>query len=150
MVEFAMVGLLLVLLVVGIINFGLVLSFKQDVTRAASEGARVGAVALHSGPAPATQADDQRFLAAQNGTDDAVDGFDEECGVGGLTCTINIHDCDGPVPDLDGYWDNGVDDCVTVELDFDYANFPKFPAPPILGSALPDTVSSSSVARLNL
>ena len=44
--EFAIVGVLLLTLVFGIITFGGMLSFRQDVTRAAAEGARGGAVAI--------------------------------------------------------------------------------------------------------
>ena len=46
MVEFAFIMVLLLTIVFGIINFGLILSFKQDVTRAAAEGARAAAVAF--------------------------------------------------------------------------------------------------------
>ena len=45
MVEFAFVGLLFVLFLTGIISFGLILSFKQNLTQAAAEGARAGATA---------------------------------------------------------------------------------------------------------
>lgn len=148
MVEFAMVSLILVLLVVGIVNFGLLLSFKQDVTRAAAEGARAGAVALHTGAAPTDQTGDDRYQATVTGTQDAVAGFGEICGSGGLTCNIQIHDCDEAIPDA-SYWDNGQDDCVTVELVYDYENFPKFTEPPVLSGALPNEVRAESVARLN-
>ena len=150
MVEFAFVSVLLVLLVLGIVNFGLILSFKQDVTRAASEGARVGAVAQPPANAPATATADTRHAAALAGTEDAVDSFDQECGVDGMACEVIVHDCS--VPPVAGsvtYWDNGVDDCVTVEIAFDYEAFPLLARPPLLGAALPDTISARSVARLN-
>ena len=150
MVEFALVSLLLVLLVVGILNFGLILSFKQDVTRAAAEGARTGAVAQPPGVVPPSAAADPRHVAATAGTEDAVEGFDKTCGVDGMDCDVIIHDCDTvPVAGSVAYFDNGVDDCVTVELTYDYDSFPLIVEPPILASVLPDTIRSKSVARLN-
>src|SRR5688500_5427565 len=49
--ECALVGVLLLTRVSGIMNFGVILSFKQDMTRAAAEGARAGAVSFPSGSA---------------------------------------------------------------------------------------------------
>lgn len=151
MVEFAFIAVLLVLLVVGIINFGLLLSFKQDVTRAATEGARVAAVALPPAAAPAAQTSDSRYIAGVAGANDAVDSFDKTCGVDGMDCSVILHNCVDAVPDPNSvaYYNDGLDDCVTVELIYDYANFPIVVEPPILGSALPDTISAKSVARLN-
>lgn len=152
MIEFAFVGVLLVLFALGIINFGLILSFKQDMTRAAAEGARVGAVAQPASTAPATATADTRYTATLNATDDAVDSFGKTCAVDGdgMSCQIVIHDCSQPpVAGSVTYWRNGVDDCVTVELDYDYNADPLLPQPPMLSGALPDGLSSKSVARLN-
>jgi Flp pilus assembly protein TadG len=81
LVEFAFVMSLLFLLIFGIITFGLILSFKQDVTRAAAEGARAGAVAF---PAPRPNA------AAVTRPSEAVDGFDRVlCGAyNGMDCYV--------------------------------------------------------------
>ncbi|HEU5085065.1 MAG TPA: TadE family protein [Acidimicrobiales bacterium] len=150
MLEFAFVGVFLVMLAFGIIVFGLLLSFKQDVTRAAAEGARVGAVAQPPAAAPATAADDNRYDVTLAATEDAVDSFGKTCGSGGMTCDVIIHDCNAaPVAGSVTYWDNGSDDCVTVELRYDYANNPLIIDPPMLSGALPETISSKSVARLN-
>jgi hypothetical protein len=150
MVEFAFVSVLLVLLVLGVVNFGLILSFKQDVTRAASEGARVGAVEQPPAVGPVVATDDRRHKATVDGTEDAVDSFGQECGVDGMECEVTVHDCSAvPVPGDVTYWDNGIDDCVTVELTYLYDEFPLLARPPLLGSALPDTISAKSVARLN-
>ncbi len=150
LVEFAFVGVILVLLVVGIINFGLLLSFKQDVTRAATEGARVAAVALPPAATPANQSSDSRYIAGVDGTNDAVDSFNKTCNVDGMSCSVIIHNCDAtPVPGSVAYYNDGVDDCVTVELTYDYAGYPLIVEPPILGGALPDTITAKSVARLN-
>lgn len=147
LVEFAFVAVLLTLLVFGIINFGLILSFKQDMTRAAAEGARAGAVAFPNADA---------YDASVAATNEAVDGFDRTCNSGdGITCNVNVHDCTVPVapgtpssppvtgPSAPAY------DCVTVELVYDYDNHPLLAELPILSAALPDTIRDSSVARLN-
>ena len=150
MVEFALVALLLVMLVFGIIVFGYLLSFKQDVTRAAAEGARVGAVADPPAAVPAAMTADSRYVATFDATNDAVKSFDQECQVDGMDCIVTVHDCGNPaVTDPAAYWNNGVDDCVTVRLEYDYANHPLIVDPPLLSNALPDVVASESVARVN-
>ncbi len=149
LVEFAIVGGLLALLVFGIINFGLILSFKQDVTRAAAEGARAGAVAI---PSATSGVNDPRRLAAQAATEEAVDSFDQTCGSGGLTCTVSIHDCSDPIPDTNGYHSgtgNTQPDCVTVELVYDYAANPLIVPVPIISAVMPEEIRAQSVARLN-
>lgn len=139
MVEFALVSVLLVVLVFGIITFGFLLSFKQDMTRAAAEGARAGAVAI-------TDAWDEADAA----TKEAVRGFDKECGADdGLTCNINLHPCDVPVARYKPSDPLSAGDCVTVELVYDYKRFPLMPQFPILSAALPDEIRDTSVARLN-
>jgi Flp pilus assembly protein TadG len=139
MVEFALIAVFLVFVVVGIINFGLILSFKQDMTRAAAEGARAGAVAL-----PASKAWDE----AVNATSEAVQGFDRSCGTD-IDCFVNIHPCGTPAPrgQMGSATDPG--DCVTVELVYDYTANPLLPRPPLISALLPETIRDSSVARLN-
>lgn len=151
MVEFAFVGVLLVFLVFGIIIFGLLLSFKQDVTRAAAEGARGGAVAVHTGTAPTTPTADQRYQAALAATTEAVEGFDQECGVEGMACDVVLHDCNSvpPASPSIAYFATPAPDCVTVELRYDYEDFPLIIDPPLLSATLPEQISSKSVARLN-
>jgi hypothetical protein len=151
MLEFAFVGVFLVMLAFGIIVFGLLLSFKQDVTRAAAEGARVGAVAQPPATEPADQVSDNRYSATLTATEDAVESFGKTCGDGGMDCLVIVHDCDDPAPDptSTSYWNNGSDDCVTVHLTYDYAGYPLILDPPLLSAALPKEISSKSVARLN-
>lgn len=159
LVEFTIIAGLLLLLVFGIINFGLILSFKQDVTRAAAEGARAGAIAL---PSSTYGTNDPRRLAAQQATEEAVQGFDKTCGVDGMDCRVSVHDCDDPIPDTDGYHasdptanvqpgntPNVQQDCVTVELVYDYENNPLLVPLPLISPFLPDRVAAKSVARLN-
>lgn len=132
-------AVLLGLLVFGILSFGLVLSFKQDLTRAAAEGARAGAVAVVGAA----------WTDADEATREAVQGFDRSCGVDGMQCYVNLHDCAAPVATRtpSDPWSSG--DCVTVELVYDYAGYPLLPRVPVLAGLLPDQVRSTSVARVN-
>lgn len=150
MVEFALVSLLLVLLVFGIINFGLILSFKQDVTRAAAEGARVGAVAPPPAAAPASQPFDSRYIATLDATEEAVASFGHTCGAGGMSCTVALHDCGtDPDPSSVAYYATPTQDCVTVSLSFDYENHPILAEPPVVARFMPDAIEATSVARVN-
>ena len=134
LLEFAIVSVLLFSLVFGIIAFGLLLSFKQDLTRAAAEGARAGAVAF-----PSSEAVDQ----AEAATEEAVQGFGQSCGVGGMTCTISpaTFDCDGGGP--------GDAECVEVTLTYDNDADPIVPPFPLISALMPDTMEATSVARVN-
>lgn len=140
LVEFALVSVLLLTLVFAIINFGLILSFKQDVTRAAAEGARAAAVAF---PASDAVAD------ATAATQEALDDFNQTCVPGdGMTCTVTQHDCGDPVPDPTGL-EAGEPDCVQVELVYDYEDHPLLVPVPLISAFLPDEIRATSDARLN-
>jgi Flp pilus assembly protein TadG len=159
MIEFSLIMVLLLTIVFGIINFGMILSFKQDMTRAAAEGARTGAVAL---PSAVYGTNDPRRVAAQQATEQSVAGFNKTCQAGGLDCRVNVHDCDDAVPDTNGYHEkdptanvqpgntaNAQPDCVTVELIYDYKNYPLLVPVPLISAFLPNQVRAKSVARLN-
>lgn len=153
--EFALVAILLFTLVFGIIHYGLLLSFKQDMTRAAAEGARAAAVAL---PSTTEGASDSRRLAAVDATNEAVSELNRTCNSGdGMTCIVQIHDCDvapgwddrREIPDSNGYAGNDEPDCVTVRLEYDRAGHPLLAPLPMIEPFLPDTLRASSVVRLN-
>lgn len=152
--EFTFVAVLLLTIVFGIINFGLILSFKQDVTRAAAEGARAAAVAQPS----SVEGDlDPRRLAGDAAVKEAVRSFNKECGTGGTACAAQIHDCDYTVadsnfsttPDSNGYKNNSAPDCVTVKITYDYDSYPLLVPVPLISAFLPDEIKARSVSRLN-
>jgi Flp pilus assembly protein TadG len=139
LVEFAFVAVLLLSVVFGIIHYGLILSFKQDMTRAAAEGARAGAVAF---PAANAQAD------ADAAVEEAVREFggsnwsSNGCSRQGMSCTVTVDPCDPSNPTGD--------QCVKVELVYDYDTYPLFGVIPIIGGLTqPDEVKATSVARTN-
>lgn len=129
-VEMAMVGVLLVLLLFGIIAFGYLMGFRQNMVQAAAEGARRGAVAK-----PGSEAPDE----ALQGATDAVQAFGQNCGDGGMVCTVSVGACSN----------NPAAQCVTVRLDYDYEHFPLLPDVPLVGAMLPKTISTQSVAEIN-
>ena len=138
LVEFTFVSVILLLLVFGIINFGLILSFKQDLTRAAAEGARNGAVAT---PGQA-QAD------AEAETDRAVREFSDRfkangCNTAGIDCVVTVLDCGGSTNDP------AVPDCVTVRIEYDYDAQPLLTPIPLLSAFLPNEIKAASVAEVN-
>ena len=129
-VEFAIASVVLLVLLFGIIEYGYVLSFKQSLTQAAAEGARVGAV---GGNAAAV-------LTAVN---TAAGAFHQTCNTGGLSCkngagstTLSSTTC-------------GTNTCITVEVSYDWKNYPMLPKFPGLGLLLPDTLKSTSTARVS-
>lgn len=134
--EFALIGTVLITLLIGIISFGLILAFNQNITQAAAEGARAGAIAV----AGNGEAD------AEEAVQLAVDAFGETCGTGGLTCEVAIGDC-GFSPG--GFNDPAVDDCVTVTVSYDYENNPILPDLPLISALYPNTLTSTAVAQVN-
>jgi Flp pilus assembly protein TadG len=145
LVEFALVSVLLFLLLFGIIQFGLVLSFKQDMTRAAAEGARAGAVAVPDGNPPGETAADAALSAAQSATNEAVDEFGGSfsgvgCSRAGMDCTnVSVGPCT----------EDTSKECVFVELTYDYEDHPLYGRVPLVAALMPDEVRSKSEARIN-
>jgi len=130
MVEMALVGTLLVFLLFGILIFGYLMSFRQNMTQAAAEGARAGAVAA-SGHA---QAD------ATSAVSNAVAAFGQTCGSGGMVCDI-------PVPTT--CTNNLSATCITVTLTFHYSQHPLLPDVPLVSAFLPTDIVTTSVAEIN-
>ena len=128
-VEFSIVVVLLLVLLFGIITFGIILSFKQSLTQAAAEGARAGAMGT------ATTASGLAAAALIK----PVGAFGKTCGAGGLTCTYPVASCGG----------TSTAKCITVTVRYDYKNNPLVPKIPGLGLAFPDTLTSVSVTQIN-
>jgi Flp pilus assembly protein TadG len=146
--EFAFISILLSMLVFGIIDFGLLLNFKQDVTRAAAEGARAAAVEYPAAGATA---------AAMTATDEAVSGFGKTCNQDGLTCTWYLHDCAKDVTDPSNLVNPGPPsdpndpDCVQVRIVYSADDDPSPPIPsvPVIGQFLHHDIVATSDVRVN-
>ena len=169
MVEFAFVGVLLVVLLFGIINMGVLLSFKQNLTQAASESARSG-IAVQNDTANDTPSNtaaepfnDERYIVVDKTLNDTVGDHDKSCctpgestgspgfsSVGGMTCLRKIHDCAASTDDFTAIAVDRVDgDCLTVRIEFDNTGSNRImPAFPLIAALEPDTMSSQTTIRL--
>jgi Flp pilus assembly protein TadG len=163
MVEFAFVGVLLVVLLFGIINMGVLLSFKQNLTQAASESARAGIAVVDD----TTTAADERYTVVDAALEDTVQDHDKSCGTpgestnasfvghvaapaGGMTCLRRIHDCDEPTDPFEGIdVDRADGDCLTVRITYDNTGTNRImPAFPLIAALEPDAMSSQTTVRL--
>lgn len=136
-VELALIIVPLCLLLFGIIVYGYLMSFRQNMTAAAAEGARAGAVAVPD-PGYATA-----IAHARAATNKALGSFGQACDNGKTSCTIVVDNAGtgvcttSPVP------------CIKVTVTYDYAGHPLLPDIPLVSNVLPSNFVSSSSAQLN-
>lgn len=140
-VEFALVLPLLVLLLFGIISYGVMLSFRQSLSQAAAEGARAAAV---------TFVENEKQDEAIDAVDEAMDSFGVSCSGGNLikggadvgACTVSLPGACTPAAAT------GVK-CVTVTLTFNYRENPVVPSFPGVGYVMPSQLTYSAQARVS-
>lgn len=141
-VEFALVVPILILLVVAVISFGYMLSFRQALSQAAAEGSRAAAVR------PAGTGNAERTAAALAAINDALASYDVSCSAGGAlshgsgasgTCTIDIGACSsGPA---------GAE-CARVTLAYPYSSNPLIPGLGV-NAILPDNLVYKTEVRVS-
>lgn len=163
MVEFAFVGVLLVVLLFGIINMGVLLSFKQNLTQAASESARA-VVGVADDPATTQLTEpfkDERYKVVDEALNATVADHDQSCGTpgestatavpaGGMTCLRKIHDCAANTSNFGAITaDRATGRCLTVRITFDNSGSNRLmPAFPLIAAMEPETMSSQTTVRL--
>lgn len=151
MVEFAFVGVLLILLLLGIVVMGLLLSFKQNITQAAAEGARsvVGVVDDPATPPP-TDERDTEVEATLNTV--VAEYTDSGCGTSGISCQWKIHPCTADTSDFDLLLDDRLSnqpECITVRVEFANSGSTRLlPKIPLISNLEPETLASQSTGRL--
>jgi len=129
MVEMSIAGVLVILLLLGVLMFGYLMSFRQNMTQAAAEGVRAGAVAADP------------VVAATGASNQALDSFLQNgCSHTGMSCNITVLPACPAQP---------ARKCIQVELVYDYAAHPFLPDVPLMSSFFPDTIESTSVAEIN-
>jgi Flp pilus assembly protein TadG len=133
LVEMAFVLVPLSLLLFGIIVYGYLMSFRQNMTTAAAEGARAGAVA------PSSTGNSKAIAAARNATRSSLQTFGEDCDNGRTSCSFVVAACSNAP----------TNSCVTVTVTYDYAGHPLLPDIPLVSSVLPSTFTSSNTAQVN-
>lgn len=112
---------LFVLILYGLITFGVILAQKQAVTNAASDAARAGVGA--SSPLAAAQSRVQKALGASNGR---------------YTETYVTAPCVG-----------GTGTCLTVTIDWDYEHHPLVPEAPGIGLVTPDKFGAKATVQIS-
>jgi Flp pilus assembly protein TadG len=136
-------GSLLMTLVLGIISYGFMLSFRQGISQGAAEGARAAVVAA----------------VANNQKPDAVDAINEALKSYGVTCAIPSGNsgtlsyggqaagsCTVEVAACPGATNHR---CVNVALAYDYKDHSLVPSFPGLGVFLPTNLNYTASARVS-
>ncbi len=138
MVEFAFVVVLLIMLLYGIITYGLILAAQATVTQAAADGARAGIVANSTTPT-CTQSTIGAVCAAETeaGSDVGWMGKGTCPSSTIITCTATQEACPSNLNNT----------CLKVTVSYDYASSPLFPEMPGLGVITPSTISSTDVLQ---
>lgn len=137
-VEFALILPILMLIVMGIINYGDMLSVRQSVSQAASEGARAAAVEIDA---------TKRDTAAASARDAALKAQKQACNA---NCKVVVDDCADATGLASGALPPGTNsaadtvDCVWVKVEIDYRGLV-----PGFGVVLPDKLRYTAVARVS-
>lgn len=136
--EFALVSVPLLVLVIGVISYGYLLSFRQALSQGAAEGARAAAVSF-------SRVDADRIAAARAAVTEAVSSYGLSCQGSSLqdgatavgTCVVTIAACPGSTTAR----------CVTVALNHRYEEHPLTPRFPVM--PLPDDLGYTASARVS-
>ena len=134
-VEFAIVLPVFLFIIFAMINYAAMMSFRQTLSQAATDGARAAAVAPSN--LTFTQRRD-RAITAVNEAFDGEAGDPVVCGAGGLTCTVPA------VPTSCG----SSEQCISVTLTYGYAANPRIDLPQLFGFVLPDELTYTASARV--
>ena len=143
-VEFGLVLLPLTLIVLGIISYGMMLSFRQSISQSAAEGARAGALSIVTAnqiPDAAqavSQAIGSGITCVQNGASYVLQRGGQTVG----SCTPTIAFC------KDAAGNNLPNQCVSVTVTYDYKNHP---VGAVFGNVvpMPSTLTYTAVAQVN-
>ena len=129
LVEFSLVFALFVLVIYGLISFGVILAAKNNITHAAAEGARA-AVAVVDDP---MTGDDERMLRARERVGQALAAFGDRYDP--ADTDVSIGTC-------------GTAECITVKITYPYSERPIVPPAPGLGLVIPSNLTSTAVVEL--
>lgn len=146
-VEFALIVPFLVLLVFGIVSYGVMLSFRQTMSQAATEGARAAAVQLDAS---------KRVTSATSALNDAlatlsIGGNKLSCGQHHVTCQVGKLNAAGVNDDSKTPFScGGVGvQCITVTVSYPYRDHPVIPSVPFMDRTLPKTLKYSATVRVS-
>jgi hypothetical protein len=130
LVEFSLVFALFVLVLYGVICFGMILAAKNSITHAAAEGARSAIGVVDD---PLTAGLDERVERAKEKVNDSLSWFGK---YEPTDTSAVIAPC-------------GAKDCITVTIEYPYADRPIVPPAPGLGLVTPEKLTSTAVVELS-
>ena len=134
--EFALVAPLFILFIYAVAVFGILLSTKNSITHAATEGARS---ALSVSDLPAATLDARRIAEATTTAGNSLSGT-----LGShyhpSDVSASIAGCDSPAD---------THKCITVTITYPWQSDPIVPLAPGMGLITPDTVRATAVVRLS-
>lgn len=136
--EFALIAPFLFALILGIIGYGYMLSFRQGISQSAAEGARAAAVVAADGSMTEKEA------AAVAAVNRSLESYGVTCGGGNLTkdgtdvgdCTVGVAACDG----------DASRECASVRVNYAYRANPLIPG---IGVTLPEKLDYTAVAEVS-
>jgi Flp pilus assembly protein TadG len=131
-VEFALVFPLFFVILYGLVTYSLILVAQQNLTAAASEGAR--AALNWQANSSMQDAIAKRSNAACSAAQLVIQPL-----VSAMQCATTTSSC-GP---------SGAMECISVQLTYNYQSNPIVPTLPGLGLAVPNTLSGSATVQLN-
>jgi Flp pilus assembly protein TadG len=131
LLEFALVFGIFVFVLYGLIAFGMILSMKQTITHAATEGARA-AIGVTNDPATPN---DEREDAAKARVASALSGWNSAQ----VAHTDVVVSFPNTCPTT----------CIKVHITYHYKDQPLVPPAPGLGLVTPDTLSSDAIVALS-
>jgi len=131
MLEFALVIPIFIFVLYGIIAFGIMLSAKQSLTNAASEGARAAVGAVPN--AGETQSAAESRVAKDRVTQALTGQLSGNSSSAVTTATVNP--C-------------GTNNCITVTITYPYSSKPLIPSAPGLGLVTPNNLTATAVVQV--
>jgi Flp pilus assembly protein TadG len=151
-VEFAIVASLLFMLLFGIITFGVLFGYRQQLTQSAAEGARAAVAVAYT---PSSYANVQE--AARTQVNKSIAGTKRQCptltaGVGGtlaadgIQCSMLVYPCSSTTAGTGT--PTGYDDCLQVKVVLDNATKPLIGKLPLLSAVTPTSLTGTYVVRL--
>ncbi|HVV36941.1 MAG TPA: TadE family protein [Acidimicrobiales bacterium] len=134
--EFALVSLLFVLFIYAVAVFGVMLSTKNSITHAATEGARS---ALSVADLPAATLDSRRITQATTTAGNSL--------TGSLGSHYHPSDVSASIAGCDSVADTHK--CITVTITYPWQSDPIVPLAPGMGLATPTNIRATAVVRLD-
>jgi Flp pilus assembly protein TadG len=152
-VEFVLISVLLFTLVFGIITFGVLYGYRQQLTQAAAEGARTAVPVSYTTSSYSTLQEAARLQVNRSLSGSKrqcpsplVAGTSGSLTADGITCSFLVYPCTASTPGVGS--PTGADDCIQVKVVLDNNTKPLVPKLPFLAVMTPSSLTATYVAKL--